>query len=163
MTQAAASRTDERTTYEAVMDVKYGCVFNRLNQRLYERLDGVLGFVGLAGGSSAIAAGFAGNATAMAWVGGVVAALAIVERLVGAARKAEIHRQAQEAYAELQARCAGMALDAIDRELVALQARFPDGVAGLAEVAFNRNVASNGRAECQLAVPGWGRLLSRLV
>lgn len=163
MIPTTVSRTDERTTYEAILDIKYGSVFNRLNQRLYERLDAALGFAGLAGGSSAIAAGMAGNAKAIAWVGGVVAALSIVERLVGAARKAEVHRQAQELYADLLGRTSQMDLADIDRQLVALQARFPDGFVGLAAVAFNRNVASAGRPDYSIHVSPWGRLLSLIV
>lgn len=163
MTQAADQQTYERSAYEAVMDIKYGCVLNRLNQRLYDRLDVVLGFVGLAGGSSAIAAGYAGNTVAAAWVGGGLAALAIIERLLGAARKAEVHRQAQEAYADLLSRSGGQGLAELDRELVALQARFPDGIGGLSAIAFNRNLATNGRADYALPLGRWGRCLDALV
>lgn len=157
---ATQARIYPRSAYEAALDVRYGCVLNRLNERLYNRIDALFGGVGLIGGSAAFAGVISANATLAAVAGLVLAALSIIERLVGPSRKAEIHRQASVMFAELDARLGGLTLEQTDAELIRLRAMFPDGIEGLALLAYNKNLLSNGRTDALAQLPLWSRLLS---
>lgn len=163
MTKELQPRTYDRTKYEASLDVQYACVLNRLNEKLYNRLDAALGLVGLAGGSSAVAAGYGGHAELTVVIGAVLATLSIVERVIGASRKAEVHRQAQASFAELAARAPSMSLQDIDADLARLRAATPDGIDGLSAVAYNRNLTTHGRTDYLIAEGPWSRVLGALV
>lgn len=93
----------------------------------------------------------------------LLAALSIAERLIGASRKAEVHRQASVLFAELDARVAGLTLEQVDAELIRLRAMFPDGIEGLALVAYNKNLLSNGRTDALAGLPLWSRVLGAVV
>lgn len=156
----ANDRVYARTHYEALMDIKYACVFNRLNESLYDRLDFVFGFVGLAGGSAVFASAIANKPELAALSGLVLALLSIVERLVGAARKSEQHKQAVHVFADLEARAHGLSLEQLDGELTKARAAAPKGVSGIAVLAFNANLITAGRSSFCLPVPVWSRFLS---
>lgn len=148
-----------RTHYEAVLDIRYACVFSRLNVVLYDRIDVFFGFVGLAGGSAAVASVLTQQPGAAVTAGLTLAVMSILERLVNAARKSEQHKQAVAQFAELDARAPSMTLAEVDAELARLRAAAPQGFAGLAEVAFNANLRSNGRASHCISLPAWSRVL----
>jgi hypothetical protein len=134
---ATQARIYPRSAYEAALDVRYGCVLNRLNERLYNRIDALFGGVGLIGGSAAFAGVIAANSTLAAGAGLVLAALSIMD-----------------------ARLAGLSLEQTDAELIRLRAMFPDGIEGLALVAYNKNLLSNGRTDALAQLPLWSRVLS---
>lgn len=163
MTQAISDRTYARTKYEAVLDIKHAALVHRLNERLYNRLDAFLGAVGMAGGSAAVLALLSSSPKVAAAAGAVLAALSIIERTLGAARKAEVHRQGHEAFAALEVRAQALELDVIDAELAGTKAKFPDGLEGLGWVAYNRNLLSAGRASYVAPLGWWPRVLSACV
>lgn len=144
---ADGSRSDGRTHYEAVLDVRYGMRYNDLCERFYNRVDFLIGVVTLAGGSGAVVSAV-NKDPAWAVVSGIVlAVLAIFGRLLGATRKAEQHGQAKKAYAALDARSHALAVEQVDAELRPLQASSPSGIRLLALPAYNANLRSNGRPE----------------
>lgn len=157
MTEASSY---SRSTYEAILDVRYGQRFNEINEIFYRRLDLLFGFVGLAGGTAA----FTGALTAAPVVAGVagvaIAASAIIERLVRPVEQAVAFAEFRRRFAELDARAAGMTLADIDAELRRLQAAGPHGVTGLAACAYNRNLLSNGRPDAVMPLTGWERFLA---
>ena len=77
----ALPRLDERSLYEAEMDIKYGIRFNEMNARFYRRLDFIFGFVGLFAGSGAFLAAIGEYRTLGIITGALVAAIAVIERL----------------------------------------------------------------------------------
>src|SRR5204862_2065210 len=97
------ARPDGRTHYEAVLDVRYGSRYSDLCARFYEHLDMLFGFVTLVGGTAAFTAFFQKDSALMAIAGFSLGAIAIIERLVCAPRKAERHCQAKDKFAALDA------------------------------------------------------------
>lgn len=163
MTQTAADQTHARTHYEAVLDIKHAVLVHRLNERLYNRLDAMLGAIGMAGGSGAVVGLLGSSPNVAAVAGAVLAALSIIERTVGAARKAEVHRQGTEAFAALEVRASALQLAEIDAELAGTKARFPDGLEGIGWVAYNRNVRSAGHISSVVPMSRWQRLLNACI
>lgn len=163
ITQPIADQTYPRTHYEAVLDIKHAVLVHRLNERLYNRADALMGAIGMAGGSGAVVGLLGSSPKVAAVAGAVLAVLAIVERTVGAARKAEVHRQGAEAFAAIEVRAAGLQLAELDAELAATKARFPDGLEALGWVAYNRNVRSAGHISNVVPMTRWQRLLNACV
>lgn len=136
-----------RSHYEAVLDVRYGLRFNELNERLYRRLDLLFGFVGLFGGTSAFVAVVGSAPVLAACASALVAASAVIERLVRPVEKAVAHAEFRRRFGDLDARSGALDLVAVDAELRRLQADGPLGFAALARPAFNANLRSNGRQD----------------
>jgi hypothetical protein len=151
-------RTDDRTKYEAILDIRYGQCYNDLNARLYRRLDLAFGFVGLFGGSGALIAALGEYKAAGVVAGALVAAVAVIERLVRPVEKAVEHDAAKKKYAALNISADDLVLAEIDRELKQLQADAPGGFRSLAKVAYNTNVTANGRPDYALGLTRWERL-----
>lgn len=152
----------ERSKYEVLMDVRYGARFGELNERFYRRLDVLFGFVGLFGGSGAVV-GAVGSYTAVAAVSGaLVAAFAIIERLVRPVEKAIEHSAFKKRFADLDARALKMQVDDIEAELRRLQADAPLGIDSLSMPAFNANLRSNGRDEEIVPESMWQRTIALL-
>lgn len=161
--QPIADQTYPRTHYEAMLDIKHAVLVHRLNERLYNRADAMMGALGMAGGSGAVIGLLGSSPKVAAVAGAVLAVLSIVERTVGAARKAEVHRQGGEAFAALEVRARGIELAEIDAELAETKARFPDGLEGLGWVAYNRNVRSAGHVSSMVPMSRWQQLLDACV
>lgn len=140
-------RADVRTKYEAILDVRYGQCYNDLNARLYRRLDMFFGFVGLFGGSGALIAAIAEYKTLGVVTGAAVAAVAVIERLVGAVEKAIRHEEFKKEYAALNATADELELAEIDRQLRRLQGEGPTGLHSLGRPAYNLMVKANGRPD----------------
>jgi hypothetical protein len=143
----ATTRPDGRTHYEAVLDVRFGVHFNGMCERYYNSLDSLIGTVSLIGGSAAAVSFVNKSADIAATAGLVLAVIAIVERLLNAARKAEQHGAAKRAYGDLDAKAGKLSLAQVDAELRSLQASAPSGIRSLLVPAFNANLRSAGREE----------------
>jgi hypothetical protein len=152
----------ERSKYEAQLDVRYGQCWNRLNERLFGRIDLLFGAITLFGGSAIAVTVTADHKAAAAWVGGIVAVSAIVERLVGATEKRLEHREMKKRFADLDARSGALSQEEIDAELRLLQADGPCGIRGLDVPAYNANLRTNGRLEAKLPVSFWNWLCAVL-
>ena len=152
----------ERTKYEAVLDVSYGICWNSLNERLFGRIDWVFGAITLFGGSTIIFTVTADHKLAAAWVSGVVAISAILERSIGATEKRLEHKAMKRRLCELQAKCSSLSLEEIDRDLSLLRADEPTGLRGLDMVAYNQNVRAHGRGSYIERLSLWEWLLSIL-
>jgi len=151
-------RIDERTKYEAILDVRYGQCFNDLNARLYRRLDFLFGFVGLFGGSGALIAAIGQYKTLGVLTGAAVAAIAVIERLVTAVEKAVRHEDFKKEYAGLNAEADRLELSEIDQRLRKLQADGPSGFRTLGRPAYNLNVTANGRPDYVVALTRYERV-----
>lgn len=134
----------ERSKGEAILDVRYGARFGEMNERYYRHLDLFFGFVGLFGGTAVVVGVAATNPALSAISGGVVAACAVIERLVRPIEKALEHSAYKKRFADLDARSAKLSLEEIDAELRRLQMDAPVGPRSLAIPAFNANLRSNG-------------------
>lgn len=161
--ETTQARVDGRTHYEAVLDVSYGVRFNELCERFYCRIDMAFGFVSLAGGSAAFAAVMSNSQTLVAVAGCVLAVVSILERLVGASKKAEQHAAARKCYGELHAEADALDLGAIDRRLRLLQSSLPGGIKLLAKPAHNANLQSSGCVDRVLPLSRSERLAEVLV
>ncbi|WP_225031777.1 hypothetical protein [Paraburkholderia sp. XV] len=149
----------ERTKYEAKLDVSYGQCWNALNERFFGRIDWIFGAITLLGGSAIVYTVTADHKVAAAWVAGVVAAGAILERTIGATEKKLEHRAMKARFADLKARSDSMSLDELDAELVRLQAEGPSGMKGLDDVAYNANVRTAGREDWVAPLNLWSKFL----
>lgn len=152
----------DRSKPEAILDVRYGARFGEMNERYYRHLDTFFGFVGLFGGTSVVVGIAASNPTLSAMSGAVVAACAIVERLVRPVEKALEHCTCKKRFADLDARSAMLSLEDIDSELRRLQMDAPIGISALAIPAFNANLKSNGLENAVVAETIWQRLVNCL-
>lgn len=150
-------RTDERTKYEAILDVRYGQCYNELNARFYRRLDLLFGFVGLFGGSGALIAAIAEYKTLGVITGAAVAAIAVIERLVGAIEKAVRHEDFKKKFASLNIEADHLEFAEIERRLRELQADGPSGLHTLGRPAYNLTVTANGRPDYTVALSRWER------
>lgn len=158
----AEVRTDSRTTYEATLDVRFGCHYNEMNARLYRHLDYFFGFVGLFGGSSAFIAALGSYRTLGMIAGASVAAIAVAERLVGPVAKAIAHEEHQRRFSALGMEADSLELSALDRELKGLQGSGPSGFHSLKIPAYNINLIANGRPDRVVAATRWERLMALL-
>ncbi|AOY00117.1 hypothetical protein [Jeongeupia sp. USM3] len=155
-------RHDARTHYEAMLDIGYGYHFNDLCERLYRRVDFVFGAIGLIGGCAAATALLPTSGTAVAIAGITLAGNAIIERLIGASARAERHNEFKRRYWALRAEATGLTTTDLDRKLAQLQADGPNGLNGLASVAYNANVLAAGRDDATIPTSRWSRLLACL-
>jgi hypothetical protein len=161
MTQATP-RLDERTKYEAELDVKYGWRYNEMNARFQRRLDFIFGFIGLFGGSGAFIAAIGEYKTLGIVAGAMVAAVAVIERLTHPVEYSIAHDTLKEKYAELLVRLPEMPLADIEKELKQLQAKSPCGLTTLAIPAYNANVLSNGRSDYVIKENAWQKFIALL-
>lgn len=159
MTEA---KTYERSLYEATLDVRYGVRFNELNQRFYQRLDLSFGFVGLFGGSFAFVGVITEHPVIAATAAALVAACAVLERLIRPVERALDHAAFRRRYADLDARTSGLDLSELDAELRRLQGEGPSGISGLSVPAHNLNLMSNGRGDVLIPQSAWQRFVAFL-
>jgi hypothetical protein len=144
---ADRARSDGRTHYEAVLDVRYGMRYNDLCERFYNRLDFWISVLTVAGGSAAVLSAVIKDPEVAAYSGAVLAVIGIIGRQLGASRKAEQHGQAKKAYAALDAKSHALTVEQLDAELKPLQASAPSGIRLLALPAYNANLRTNGRPD----------------
>jgi hypothetical protein len=155
-------RTDSRTIEEATLDVRFGQHYNDLNARLYRRLDFGFGFVGLFGGTGAFVAALGEYRTLGLIAGAVLAASAVIERLVRPVEKAVEHDACRLRFADLDARIEQLALADVERELKRLQSTGPSGFHALKIPAYNVNLIANGRPDFVLNESRWAKFLGNL-
>lgn len=158
----AAVRTDSRTIYEALLDVRFGRQYNDLNARLYRRFDLFFGFVGLFGGSSAFIAALGEYRTLGVIAGAAIAALAVVERLVMPVEKAIAHEELGRRFSALDEEAGTLDLPTLERELKRLQGTGPSGFYSLKIPAYNANLLANGRPDCTVLASRWERFIALL-
>jgi hypothetical protein len=155
-------RLDERTKYEAEMEVKFGCRFNEMNARFHRHLDFIFGFVGLFGGSGALIAALGQYKILGIITGAIVAAVAVIERLAHPVEYAIAHDTLKEKYTDLLVRVPDMPLAEIEKELKTLQAKNPCGVTALSVPAYNATVRSNGRTDYVMEETYWQKTVALL-
>src|SRR5260363_378905 len=144
-----------RTHYEAVLDVRYGWRFNELNERFYQRLDGLLGFICYFGGSATLIGVLAHHPVFTTIASLCVASAGVLNHLISASRKAYAHAIARAKYAALDARAPRLKLEELDAELKRLQGNSPNGIRALSMPAFNTNLLSNGRPDKIQSLTFW--------
>lgn len=134
-----------RTKYQAQLDARYARCFQELHERLFGRLDFLFGAITLLGGSAIVYTVTAEHKTLATVLGSMVAASAIIERLVGATERRIQHREMKRRFADLDARADQLTLEQFDGELKRLQCEGPSStIGGLAMPAYNANLLSEG-------------------
>ncbi|MGJ7487715.1 hypothetical protein ACSFA2_20800 [Variovorax sp. LT2P21] len=136
-------------------DLKYGYWFNLLCERLYSRLDVLLNFVQLVGGSSAALAALNDSPKSVVTAGVALATCAAVSLLVQPSVKAERHRVARCNYLTLDARLDGGSTEGLVMALADLRREAPIGFGILAVPAFNATLrATNRETSVRALTPG---------
>lgn len=156
------ARVDTRTLYEATLDVRFGQHYNDLNARFYRRLDLVFGFAGLFGGSGALIAALGEYKTLGIITGAIVAAIAVIERLVRPVEKAVLHDEFKSHFANLDILADDLDLIGLDRALKKLQNDGPTGFHVLKIPAYNCNLRANGRPDYIQPLTRWERFITAL-
>src|SRR5260363_86219 len=141
------AKASKENHYEAVLDVRYGWRFIELNERFYQRLDGLLGFICYFGGSATLIGVLAHHPVFTTIASLCVASAGVLNHLISASRKAYAHAIARAKYAALDARAPRLKLEELDAELKRLQGNSPNGIRALSMPAFNTNLLSNGRPD----------------
>jgi hypothetical protein len=152
---------DDRTKYEAILDVKYAIRLHFLHCRLYKRLRGTLVFISLAAGMSAFALALNVIPGAVGVMGVLVAVCAIIDATGNFAEKSMLHKQWRGELLHLLARADAMDVAAIDAELSRLSVQMDDEIEALRMPAYNDNLRSTGHqptAKCTL----FARLISAI-
>lgn len=125
-------------TPDQTFDIDYGYFFNLANERFYSRLDGLLNFVQLVGGSAAAAGAMQSDARLVVGAGVALAVCAAISIVVQPAVKAERHCQMKARWRELLTHKGSDATDQIAK----LQASGPVGMGILAIPSYNSALRS---------------------
>jgi len=126
-------------------DLKYGYWFNLLCERLYSRIDFLLNFVQLVGGSGAALAVVNGSPQLVVTAGLALAVCAAISLLVQPAIKAERHRVTRCGYLSLDAKLESNRIDGLVVALADLRREAPIGLGALAVPAFNATLRAGNR------------------
>lgn len=125
-------------TPDQTFDIDYGYFYNLSNERFYSRLDGLLNFVQLVGGSAAAAGAMQSDAKLVVGAGVALAVCAAISIVVQPAVKAERHCQMKTRWRELLAYKG----DDIADQAAKLQASGPIGMGILAMPSYNAALRS---------------------
>lgn len=153
----------EPRRYQRMLDLRYGFRYNLLHERLYGRMGSALAFVQGFAGAGAFA-GFAADKPALAGIGGLVAAAAaIVDSTISPRVRAARFAAQRERYADLEFVADTLAVDDLERQLVAVQARVQDGeIDALRTPAQNDTLVANGRGDAVVAPTRFERAIVAL-
>lgn len=157
-------RLDERTHYEATLDVRFAIEWNALNARLFRRVDALLKGLSLLLGSAAFGAWMAAAPQWSGLAGLLVALVTILDVVLAPGKKACAHDEARRQFNALAVRAPGLPLADLDAALETLRVECTaGGVDALRAVAYNRNLAAASRADQLIPLGPLERLLAVLV
>ncbi|MEJ8852637.1 hypothetical protein [Variovorax rhizosphaerae] len=133
--------------HDLSFDLKYGYWFNLLCERFYSRVDFVLNFVQLVGGSGAALAVINESPKQVVVAGLALAICAAVSLLMQPAIKSERHRVARCTYLTLDARLASEQREGLVIALADLRREAPIGLGVLGPPAFNATLRAMGQED----------------
>lgn len=153
-------RTDERTEYEARIDIVVGQRIAIRHERLNRRLRMLFSFLNLLGGSAAMAGAITSSPVIMGACGITLAAVSALDFVLSPAEKSWAFTQAAGDYANLRGRMDALPLDELDQQLRVLQAQPGEILESLRYVAYNDAMLEVGRADCMVPLGKWCRFMS---
>jgi|GEM_PF-4663502 len=149
----------DRTSYEAILDVRYNIRLHQLSCRYYARLRWIAAVASLVAGSGALVGALQRMPFTLTACGIVVAVASAADIVGGWAEKGAKHQMWRVAFSDLLVRAPKMALDEIEESLARLDGTVDDEVEGLRLPAYNDNLRSNGRLDFTKAEPLRSRLM----
>lgn len=158
-----ADNTAARTLEQAKLDAQFGALFHTLNAKLFRRIHRWILATKVISGSAVFSLIFKGVDPTWGVVGAVVLVLMVTYEVVWQPiEHAFLHECFTREYTGLLRRDDLNGLQAFDRALAAIH---DDGVGleGLATVAYNRNVTSEGFESYIRPLEPWPKFLSALV
>lgn len=153
-------RTDERTKYEACIDVVVGQRIAIRHERLNRRLRVLFNFLNLLGGSAALAGAVTSSPIIVGVCGVTLAAVSALDFVLSPAEKSWAFTQAAGGYADLRRRMDTMTLPELDQQLRTLQAQPGEILESLRYVAYNDAMLETGRPDCLQPLGRWGRFMA---
>lgn len=152
-------RTDERTTYEAKLDIQYAICLSERHCALYRHLDKGIRFITAFFASGAVATTLSTwprTALALGVATAACAALAAVVDLGALTRK---HDEDRRAFLGLLQRADGLSLAQVDKALVGLRKKAAPTLRGLEYPAYNDMVRQVGRTDYLKSLTRWETFL----
>jgi hypothetical protein len=135
----------ERTTYEALLDIRYNARLHLRSCRYYANLRWGAAIISLIGGSGALISAIQASHLALFACGMLVAIASAADIVGGWAEKGARHQVWRKAHLRLAERAPALSVEEIDAALLRLESEVDDEVEGLRVPAYNDNVRSNGR------------------
>jgi len=145
---------------DLTFDIHYGYWFNLACERFYKRIDVLLSFVQLTGGSGAAVAAINNNSSMVVAAGMALSVCAALSLLIQPAVKAEQHVQAKVRWLALKPQIALLDDARLAQEVAAAQSAGPAGIGALSIPAFNASMCATGQEGRQRLVGLAGRIAS---
>lgn len=157
---SAKDRLDERTAYEAQLDLQYAVQLWLLHIRFWRRVRTWVACVTIVGSSFALVSWVNKNPDLTAVAALLLAITSAFSLVVNPAEKQAEARERYRAYAELRSRLANeQDLAALDAALKAAQVNDIPAIEALRVAAYNDTVRSAGRPSYALDQWAWPRML----
>lgn len=156
------TRTDARSRFETVLDVKYAIRYNMVCERFYRKANKLLTFVALFS-SSAVFYSAVGDPCRDAGVAAVfVGVAALIGQIWGPGEKAVIAAQRRDEYAELLVREMDLDDVQLERALRIIHSRPSPDIEALRRPAYNQNLQQESLLTDTNRLPEswWNRLMS---
>ncbi|NQD37459.1 hypothetical protein HPT27_10505 [Permianibacter sp. IMCC34836] len=157
-----SNRTDPRSHYEAVTDVKYANRLMLITGRFLRRMDKVLTGAQLLLGTAAVGGLIATKPTLATVAGVLIAVLSLVQILWEPAIKAHICEQQRKQWAALLGVASELELNELDKRIAAIRAETTPEIDLLRVPAYNQVMLEISRSEYQLPESRWQRFMSAI-
>lgn len=155
-------RTDERSHFEAIGDIRYASRYFQLQARLFGKIDGLFKLTSVVAGSSAFA-GFLSGSPGLAGIAALVTAVITALDVVWApGSKCLICSDLSKRYTELERRGRKLSLDDLDDEIWKLRETEAPAIEALRIPAYNQSVVERGLESKKLAITWWQNIVAFL-
>lgn len=164
MTTAEAETigTGPRTRYQAMLDVRIGMRVDELNMRFYRHVSSALKFITVCGGSGAFLAFVSKNGELAAWLGLVLAIVAVIEVVASPAERAACFDASRRRFGELRTEAPRLGMDELRTRLASLQADdIPGTFAAFSALAYNDVMVENNEPD-RVPTGKWQRVMAVL-
>ena len=155
-------RADPRTQYEALLDVKYAALLNKMQCRFFARMRGTFTVIFLVAGSAT----FAGWVAKIPQLTGVcaliVAVLSALDVVLDLGKKSAQCDELARRFNDLGRESTGLGLEEIDRRISFLREYPSHEIEALRPIAFNRNLIENGRPDDVMPTTRWQRFVAAI-
>ncbi|MDR7192714.1 hypothetical protein [Luteimonas terrae] len=143
------------THYQALLDIDYAAHLAELHCRLLRRVDRIIVWLGLAGGTTSLASAFAATPVLAGIGGAVVTVLSLYALAFRPAEAAEAHAADKRKFLALKARASTMSPEKITSALARIQIDAQSTWDCLQLPAYNDVVTSAGRPEAVQKTTRW--------
>lgn len=157
-----SSRTDPRSHYEAVNDVKYGQRLMLITGRFNRRLDKMLTGTQLLLGTAAVGGLLATMPTLATIAGVLIAVLSLIQILCEPAIKAHICEQQRKRWVALLGVAPDLDLNELDKRIAAIREESVPEIELLRVPAYNQVMQEISRSEWRLPEKSWHRFMAAI-